>query len=112
MKRFALALALLGLAASPERVSIQVNPHVVMAGQAFWLTCHVTRDSHNRMLEYGVVNFREGSQRQLDGERAQATWKILIEHTPCDIGPAYCALLTDDGRWTQVRMNVAVAGCE
>lgn len=98
--------------ASESRVSISVRPRVIMAGGAFWLTCRVPRDSHNRLLEYGVVDLRPGSQRDLEGDAAQITWKVLVERVPCDVGPAYCAVKTDDGRWERAALPITVAGCE
>lgn len=95
-----------------SRVSISLSPRVVMAGGSFWLTCRVPRDSHNRMLEYGVVDLRPGSQRDLEGDAAQITWKALVERVPCDVGPAYCAVKTDDGRWERAVTAVNVAGCD
>lgn len=106
-----LLLAILLAATSESRVSIKIRPYVVMAGQAFWLTCHVPRDASNRLLEYGVVDYRPGSQRSLDGERAPATFQVLVEHVPCNVGPAYCAVLADTGRWTRVEQRFEVAGC-
>lgn len=111
MKLPALLLSGILLAATEPRVSVQVSPAIVMKGQAFWLTCRVPRDEHNRTLEYGVANLRPGSQRQLDGEQAPITWKILVERTPCDAGPAYCAVKTDDGRWTKAQQPLNVVGC-
>lgn len=112
MRTLVLLLSGILLAATEPRVSISLSPRIVMMGQAFWLTCRVPRDKDNRKLEYGVVDFRPGSQRQLDGDHAQITWKILVEHTPCDAGPAYCAVQTYDGRWTRVQEPVNVAGCD
>jgi hypothetical protein len=113
MKQLA-ALLLSGilLGATDPRVTIKLRPQVVMKGGAFWLTCRVPRNPHNRLLEYGVVDYRPGSQRQLDGDRAQITWQVLVEHLPCDVGPAYCAVQTDDGRWERVQHPIVIAACE
>lgn len=105
-----LALAGLGLLAT-ERVTIDVYPRTVMVGSSFRLTCRVPRDARNRLLEYGVEGYRPGSQRDIDGERARVTWEVAIAEVPCGVGPAYCAVLTDDGRWTRVERALTVAGC-
>jgi hypothetical protein len=99
-------------AADEPRVSIRLSPPVVMHGTAFWLTCTVPRRADNRLLEYGVVDFQPGSQRDLPGDQAAVTWKTLVEHTPCDVGPAYCAVQTADGKWTRTVRQLNIAGCE
>lgn len=110
--KLALLLSGILLAATEPRVTIKVRPQVLMKGSAFWLTCRVPKDEHNRMLEYGVVDYRPGSQRQLEGAQAQITWQVLVERTPCGVGPAYCAVQTDDGRWARAELSLNVAGCD
>lgn len=99
------------IAEGESRVSIAIRPSVVMSGGAFWLTCTVPRNPHNRTVEWGVANFREGSQRDMEGEAAPVTYKVLIEHVPCDAGPAYCAVRTDDARWARAEVGFEVGGC-
>jgi hypothetical protein len=107
-----LAAVLAATAAGP-RVKIRVSPATVMKNGNTNLYCTVPRNAENRLLEYGVTDFRPGSQRDLDGERAAITWgPILIEHVPCDAGPAYCAVRDQYGRWTRAEQPINVAGCE
>lgn len=107
MIRFALALVLL----SAAHVSIRVKPQVIFHDTSFWLTCLVPPDSRNRVLDYGVVDFREHSQRQLDGLQSRITWQFLIEHVPCDVGPAYCQVGRSDGSWERAIADIQIAGC-
>lgn len=112
MRSVFLAVVLAATAVGP-RVKIRVSPIAVMKGGSVNLYCTVPRNAENRLLEYGVLDFRPGSQRDLDGERAAITWgPILIQHVPCDAGPAYCAVKDMYERWTRVEQKINVAGCE
>lgn len=105
-------LMLLGLTNS-DRLAVRVSPAVIMKGGAFNLFCHVPRDPDNRVVEYGVVGLRPGSQRDLAGDKAPITWgPILVEHVPCEAGPAYCAVKKNDGTWQRVEVPLHVAACE
>lgn len=99
------------VARDPKPVAIHVNPRVLMAGSAFWLTCTVPRDARNRELAYGVVDFRD-SRRQLDGDSAPITYQTLIEHVPCAVGPAYCAIRRNDGTGDQAIQDFQIASCD
>jgi hypothetical protein len=112
MKLATLLLSGILLAATEPRVSIRVRPQVVMKGQSIWLFCRVPRNADNRLLEYGVADYRPGSQRQLEGAQAPVTWQVLVERIPCEAGPAYCAVRGNDGRWTRAELPLNVAGCE
>lgn len=107
---FLAILVAVAFAAVP-RVTIDVNPRAVMAGGTIRLRCRVPRDEHNRKLEFGVDGY-VSSQYDLEGAEARVTWERLVDHVPCDAGPAYCAVRTDDGRWTQARQDLTIGGCE
>lgn len=92
-------------------VSIRVRPQVIFADGAFWLTCMVPPDSRNRVLDYGVVDFREHSQRQLDGLSSRITWQFLVEHVPCGVGPVYCQVGRSDGSWERAITEIVITGC-
>jgi hypothetical protein len=77
-------------------LSITLTPAVLLSGGACWLTCHVPRSTHNRLLEYGIVDY-VSSQRDLDGD-SRITWSAHFEHLPAGVGPAYCAITRDDGK--------------
>lgn len=94
----------------PKPVEIRISPQVLMAGGAFWLTCRVPHNARNRRLDYGVVDLRD-SQRQLEGEQAPMTFQTLIEHVPCDVGPAYCAVIRNDGSFSRAIQAFQVADC-
>lgn len=105
------AILVCGLISSIQRVTIDVNPRAIMVGNAIRLRCRVPRDEHNRKLEMGVVDY-VSSQYDLEGDAAPVTWERLITHMPCDVGPAYCAVQVDDGRWAIERQDLSVNGCE
>lgn len=106
---FLLLLAQLTVGSKP--VAIRLSPQVVMAGQAFWLTCRVEPHVNNRLLDYGVVNYREHSQRDLDGDKSPATYQVLVEHVPCGAGPAYCAVYRVQTGWARDERPILVGGC-
>ena len=97
---------------SHQPVEIRVRPQALLEGSAFWLTCRVEKDDRNRLLDYGVVNYREHSQRQLDGSQAPITFQALIEQVPCDAGPAYCQVHRLDGSIARAIQPITVAGCD
>ena len=109
---FALALCgFLLLALSGDKLAMRVSPQVVYVGHNLVLTCHVPRDERNRVLDYGIVDYREHSQRQLDGEFAPVTWQFVMERIPCDVGPAYCSVGRNDLTWTTVSETLEIVGC-
>ena|SRR5690242_4467079 len=100
------------VALATDQLAIKVTPRVLFAGGALRLTCHVPRDPNNRLLEYGIINYRERSQRQLDGDHAPITWQMLMEKIPCGSGPAYCAVVKNDSSSELVRETFELVGCE
>ena len=108
-----LILAVLAHAVIAERmVSVSVMPRVVMAGNTIRLTCKVPQHPDNRLLDYGVANYREHSQRQLDGEHSRMTWEAYVDHVPCVADAVYCAVLRADGQWHTDSVPLEVAGCD
>lgn len=113
MKRVALGVLMVMLSSGKtDDFSIQLSRTVVMAGDEIRLTCHVPKRAENRTLEFGIVGTREASQRQLDGLDSSITWSFWIDHIVCGSGPAYCSVKTSDERWTTVRHNLEVTGCD
>lgn len=98
------------LAASEPRVSIRMNPLVVMAGNAARITCKVPREERNRGVTIGIANYRS-SYDQIDGLDGAITHQVLFEHIPCDAGDAYCDLEDNLHGHTQARQGFQVAGC-
>lgn len=92
-------------------IAITVSPTAVLAGGSFLLTCRVLRHPDNRTLIGGVANYRD-SERQLDGDSARVTWPFLIEHVPCDSGPAYCAVRRNTGELLRVQQTYLIGGCD
>jgi hypothetical protein len=105
-------LAVLGLLlAAPPPLQIKLSTHTLMRGQSLDITCRVTPDDRNRLLEAGVADYTS-SRRDLDGSRAAVTYLFNFTHIPCDSGPAYCAVARNDGTVTRVATEFAVADCE
>lgn len=105
------AAVLAGTVATTPRVTIDVMPRTLLAGGSIRLRCRVPRDAANRRLEFGVEGYRS-SQEDLDGENARVFWETIIEHVPCDPGPAYCAVQTNQDKWYRAAADLTVAGCE
>lgn len=94
---------------SAPRVSIRAT-QVVMSGGTILVTCKVPRNVNNRTLRFGVDGYST-STKQLDGDQARVTWQMFVEHMPCDIGPAFCEVVTAGGRVDRVELPVTVAAC-
>lgn len=97
---------------TPDKLSIRLSPRVLFVGNDLTLTCHVPRDPRNRLLDYGVANYREHSQRDLHGESSPMTFQALIERLPCGSGPAYCFVARNDQTSEQVNQDFQLVGCE
>ncbi len=109
--RLLLLLSGILLAGIDPRVTIRVNPRVIMAGAAAWVTCKVPRDARNRGLTVGIADYRS-SWVQIDGEAGPATSQILFERIPCGVGDAYCDLIDNQGTHAGARQPLEIAGCE
>lgn len=94
-----------------SRVSIKVVPHVVMAGQPITIVCSVPRNSENRLLTIGVVDFTSHDD-QLDGDEAYVTHRATFSHVPCDASLAYCLLKDSHGAQAVAKEQIVVMGCE
>lgn len=115
MRTVILVLSLLLAAAKGDSgVSTRVYPQVVMRGSSIWLTCRVTPNEKNRKLIYGIAGSeQEETERQLDGYDAKITWgPVEVKRLPCDVGPAYCIVVRNDGTRTQDSKPLTVGGCE
>lgn len=110
MRLLALLLSGILLAATEPRVSIRMNPLVLMAGSAARVTCKVPRDERNRGVTIGIADYRS-SYVQIDGLDGAITHQVLFEHIPCDAEEAYCDLEDKFHGHTQARQGFQVAGC-
>ncbi len=111
MKLVVLLLSATLLAATDPRVSIKVNPQVMMAGGSAWITCRVPRHAENRGVTIGIVDYRS-SFDQIDGEAGAITHQILFNKIPCGVGDAYCDLVDNRAQHSVVRVPLQVAGCD
>ena len=93
-------------------VTIRVAPLTLFAGDAFWLTCRIRPDDRNRLIDYGVTDYRDHSQRPIAGASGPNVIQVLVEHVPCDVGPAYCQIGRTDGSWSRAVQPFTVAGCD
>lgn len=99
-------------AISADKLNITLYPRIIQAGGSTWLTCHVPRHPDNRKLIFGITDFRDNSERDLEGERSMVTWKTLMTHVPCEAGDAYCIVVKSDGSRERVVSNLVISGCE
>jgi hypothetical protein len=105
--------ALLAVAAGKEpAVKIRLYRQVMMANDWNDLTCSVRRDPANRLLQYGIMNYMERSERDLDGEKAPVTHMFHYTHIPCGAGPAYCMVIRADNSEDHVEQSLEIAGCD
>lgn len=104
-----LILALMGYLATP-RVSIRVNPLVIMAREAMRVVCTVPKDAQNRGLTISVENY-SSSFEQLDGDQSRVTHERLISHMPCDAGDVGCRLQTSGKPDAVAIQSIVIAGC-
>lgn len=112
MRAFILALIL--AASHPDPVRIRLSATVLMHDtSSLRITCSVDPHPLNRTLEYGIVDFAPGSQRQLDGENARKTWESTpYTHIPCDASLAYCLVRRADGSSFLAKQNFLITGCD
>jgi hypothetical protein len=114
MRVGALLLLLLAAASSDKGLAIRLYPQAILVGNSTWLTCRVTPDSRNRKLLFGIAGSeREGSERQLDGDKAPITWgPTEFRRIPCGAGPAYCIVERQGERPLQAMEQLNVGGCD
>lgn len=107
--RLVLLLSGILLAATEPRVTIRVNPRVLMAGAAVRVTCRVPADARNRGLTIAIADYRS-SFVQINGEAGPVTSEILFERIPCAAGPAVCDLTDNQGGHEAARLPLEVVG--
>jgi len=111
MRLGALAVILI-LATPPQRQTLNVYPPGLVVGHGVRVTCRVPRHEANRQVTWGFEDWTT-STRQLDGDAAPITWQMLLNHVPCEPGPAFCIVARADGsRAIRVTQNVVVLGCD
>lgn len=105
------ALVAMLLAASTVGPRISIYPQVLFAGGALRLRCSVPPAPANRWLDFGVQDYRTSGE-ELDGEKAVVTHETIIDHIPCNVGPAFCAVTDANGKVRTVTAAYEMAGCE
>lgn len=103
-------LVVLAVLSTPARVSIAVQPTVVLQNGTIRITCTVPRHPDNRWLTIAVPGYTS-STRQLDGADEKITHTMYVQHIPCDIEGAICEVTDALGRTYPVARPVVVAGC-
>lgn len=101
---------LLALILAPAAVTVDVYPRVLIAGGTVRLRCSVPRQAENRQLDYGIEGL-SASSVPLEGESAAVTRQVYLQHVPCGVGDAYCAVTRSDGSTRRAVQALSIAGC-
>ena len=104
-----LLVAMIAIVAVLPRISLVVQPHVLLREGLVRLECHLPHHPENRWLEFGLEGWSL-SLRQLDGDKAAVIYTQLVR-VPCGEQVVYCLLTDAAGHAYAARAPVLVA-CE
>lgn len=96
--------------AATTPIAVSVNPAVLMAGGTVILKCRVPADVDNRRIGFGLLDYSE-SERDVEGDRSPVTFMTTIQHVPCGVTTAYCAVAKVTGKVERATTRIEVGGC-